>query len=171
MTRNLVIVIVAGSLALLLWAHSPASAANSIGVGVHYWTAVKDIDIENVDRNGFSVIGSFQNRVAGFSTLELDLEIFGEGYAGAKETVFSPQGYLLFGRSLYGGAGVGINYSDGSYSDPFFALRAGVDLEVLPAIHLDLNANYRFENWDFERIKGDVKTGNITLGAIVRLGF
>lgn len=171
MSRNLVIAMVVCGLAFLLWGHSPASAANSIGVGVHYWTAVKDIDVENVDKSGFSVIGSFQNRMAGFSTLELDLEIFGEGYAGAEKKVLSPQGYLLFGKSLYGGAGLGINYSDGTYSDPFFALRAGVDLEVLPAIHLDLNANYRFENWNFENVRRDVKTGNVTLGAIVRLGF
>jgi hypothetical protein len=46
-----------------------------------------------------------------------------------------------------------------------------VDLEVLPSVHLDINANYRFETWDFDRIEKDVNTGNITLGAIVRLGF
>jgi len=148
-----------------------ASGANRIGIGVHYWTAVKDIDIKDVDQSGLSWIGSYQNQMAGFSTLELDLEVFQEGYAGANAAVLSPQAYLLFGKALYGGGGVGINYSDGSYSDPFFALRAGLDLEVLPAVHVDINANYRFETWNFERVKENVKTGNVTLGAVVRLGL
>jgi len=171
MRQNFVIVVLVCGVAFLLGGASGASGAHSIGAGVHYWTAVKDIDINDVEQRGLSFVGSYQSQMTGFSTLELDLEIFDEGYAGADATVLSPQGYLLFGKGLYGGAGGGINYSDGSYSDPFFALRAGVDTEILPAIHLDINANYRFETWDLDGVEEDVKTGNVTVGAILRLGF
>jgi hypothetical protein len=171
MWKSFVIAMMVCGGAFSFGAHAWASGVHRIGVGVHYWTAVKDIDMKDVDQSGLSLIGSYQNQMVGFSTLELDLEVFGEGYAGADATVLSPQGYLLFGKGVYGGAGGGINYSDGSYSDPFFALRAGVDLEILPAVHLDINANYRFETWNFDRVKEDVKTGNVTLGAIVRLGL
>lgn len=171
MRRIVAIGILIFGLALLFGIASFASAGQRIGAGFHYWTAVKDINIKDVDQSGLSLVASYQNQMASFSTLELDLEIFGEGYAGADAQVLSPQGYVLFGKGLYGGAGGGINCSEGSWSDPFFALRAGVDLEVLPSIHLDLNANYRFETWNFDRIEKDVNTGNITLGAIVRLGF
>ena len=171
MIRNLVISILICGLTLLFGIVAPTFAAQRIGAGVHYWTAVKDVDINNVEESGLSLIASYQNQMTGFSALELDLEMFGEGYAGADAVVFSPQAYFLLGKGLYGGAGAGINYSEGSYSDPFFALRAGVDLEVLPSIHLDINANYRFETWDFDRVEEAVKTGNVTLGAIVRFGF
>ena len=52
-----------------------------------------------------------------------------------------------------------------------FLLRAGVDLEILPSIFLDLNANYRFETWDFERAAEEIDTDVVTAGAIVRLEF
>ncbi len=51
------------------------------------------------------------------------------------------------------------------------ALRAGLDLEVLPAVYLDLNANYRFEQWGFDNITNHISTDTVTLGAIVRLEF
>ncbi|MGB5983966.1 MAG: hypothetical protein WBG37_01580 [Desulfobacterales bacterium] len=100
------------------------------------------------------------------------MEIFDKGYAGADESVWSPQAYFLIGKGLYGGVGVGINYSDGDFAnDPFYALRAGIDLEILPSIFLDINANYRFEKWDFDRIEEDIATDTLTLGAILRYEF
>ena len=66
-----------------------------------------------------------------------------------------------------------IFYTDGEFSDdPFFVLRAGFDIEVLPSLRLDLNANYHFT--DFESISTvdeDVDTDTITLGAMVRFEF
>lgn len=171
MRANFVIAIVILTATLCAFSASLALGGQRIGAGFHYWTAVKNIDIKNVDQNGLSLIASYQNQMTRLSALELDLEMFGEGYAGANAEVLSPQAYLLLGKGVYGGAGVGTNYSDGSWSDPFFALRAGIDLEVFPSIHLDINGNYRFETWNFDRIQKDVKTGNVTLGAILRFGF
>jgi len=171
MRTNFVIAVLILAVLFAASCTAPASAGQRIGAGFHYWTAVKNIDIRDVDQNGLSLIFSYQNQMMSIMTLELDLEMLGKGYAGADAEVLSPQAYLLVGKGEYGGAGIGVNKSGGSWSDPFFGLRAGVDLELLPAIHLDINGNYRYETWNFERIKGDVKTGNFTLGAIVRLGF
>ena len=149
-----------------------AESAHRIGAGLHYWTALDDIDLDNVDEDGFGLIISYQYVMAEFFKLEADLEILDKGYAGADKSVWSPQAYFLIGKALYGGVGVGINYSDGDFADnPFFAFRAGVDLEVLPSIFLDLNANYRFEKWDFDRIEEDIDTDTLTLGAILRYEF
>lgn len=149
-----------------------ADSANRIGAGVHYWVALDDIDVNDVDEEGFSFIFSYQNIRAGFFKFEADLGLLKEGYAGADTTVWSPQAYFLVGKGIYGGVGVGINYADGDFAkNPFYALRVGFDLEVLPSIFLDLNANYRFENWNFDYIKEDVSTDTVTMGAVLRLEF
>jgi hypothetical protein len=149
-----------------------ADSTSRLGAGVHYWVALDDIDLDNVDEDGYSFIFSYQNIRAGFFKFEADLGMLQKGYAGADTTVWSPQAYFLVGKGIYGGVGVGINYSDGDFAkNPFYALRVGFDLEVLPSIFLDLNANYRFENWNFNRIKEDVSTDTVTMGAVLRLEF
>lgn len=149
-----------------------ASDDHRIGGGIHYWVAIEGIDENNVDEDGIAFILSYQYRMAEFFKLEGNLEFLGEGYAGSDDFVLSPQLYFLIGKGLYGGVGIGINYSDGDFADqPYFALRAGVDFEILPSIFLDINANYRFEKWDFDEIQEDIDTDTGTLGAIVRFEF
>lgn len=172
MWKKMFIIAMTCGLILALSMTSWAEGSHRIGGGLHYWIALDDIDEDDVDENGLGIILSYQYRMAQFFTIEADLEFLDEGYAGSTETVFSPQAYFLVGLGLYGGVGVGINYSDGDLADkPFFALRAGFDVEVLPSIFLDLHVNYRFEQWDFDEIKGDIDTDTITLGAIVRFEF
>ncbi len=149
-----------------------AETEHRIGGGVHYWIALDDIDVDDIDENGLAFIGSYQYRPNHFFTIEADLELLEEGYAGSDEMVIMPQAYLLLGRGIYGGVGVGTFYTDGDFADdPFFALRAGLDFEILPSIFLDIHANYRFENWDSDEIKEDIDSDTITLGAIVRFSF
>lgn len=149
-----------------------AGSVHRLGGGVHYWVTVDDIDVNDVDENGYSLIFSYQNVGSGYFKFEADLGLQESGYAGAKSTVWSPQAFFLIGKGIYGGAGIGINYSEGDFAErPFYALRVGFDLELLPHLFLDLNANYRFEKWDFDRIKDDVDTDTVTLGAILRFQF
>ena len=152
----------------ITWAYD----GHRIGGGINYWVAIEDIDEDNVDEDGIAFILSYQYRMSEFFKLEGNLEFLGEGYAGSDDFVLSPQLYFLIGKGLYGGVGIGINYSDGDFADqPYFALRAGVDFEILPSIFLDINANYRFEKWDFDEIQEDIDTDTVTLGAIVRFEF
>jgi hypothetical protein len=149
-----------------------ADSAHRLGAGIHYWVAMEDIDVEDVDENGYSLIFSYQYIPAGIFKFEADVELMQEGYAGADTNVWSPQAYLLIGKWLYAGLGIGINYADSDFAEkPFYALRAGLDLQILPRIFLDVNANYRFENWDFDKVKEDVDTDTVNLGAILRLEF
>jgi len=83
----------------------------------------------------------------------------------------TPQLYVLFGRAFYAGVGVASNYTnagDGDFSDPFFIGKVGVDLLLLPKIHLDINADYRFNEFD-ELYEYDYDTETITLGATLRI--
>ena len=47
----------------------------------------------------------------------------------------------------------------------------GLDIELLPLIHLDINANYRFEDWDTGKIEEDIDTDTVTLGLVGRIEF
>ncbi len=178
MKKTFIIIVVTCGMILTIgnitWANENNQAYKNhrIGGGVHYWLSIDDIEEDDVDENGLAFILSYQYQMAGFFKLEGNLEFLDEGYAGSDELVLSPQLYFLIGRGLYGGVGIGINYSAGEFADdPFFALRAGVDFEILPSIFLDIHANYRFEKWDFEKIEEDIDTDTITLGAIVRFEF
>lgn len=87
--------------------------------------------------------------------------------------VYAPAAYLVLGTGLYGALGIGGSYSDGDFSkDPFYALRVGVAIEVLPKLFLDINANYRFNEWEeIKTVDEDTNTDTITLGAAVRIEF
>ena len=158
--------------ALMICGTASAEPANRLGLGLNYWVVLEDIDIDDVDENGYSWIFSYQRILASLFKLEIDAGLTKEGYAGSDTTVWTPQAYFLIGSTIYAGVGIGINYIDDEFADdPFYALRAGLDFELLPNIFLDINANYRFENWDTEKIKEDIDTDTVTLGAIVRFQF
>jgi len=145
---------------------------NRFGVGAHYWTTLKNIDVQNVDKNGFSYMLTYQYHY-GWIGVEADVEWFQKGFGGASQDVYQPQAYLILGKVIYVAAGIGGYYSDGKLADnPFYAFRAGLDIPLLSILHLDVNANYRFENWDDLSTEGkDISTDTVTLGAAVRLAF
>ena len=157
-------------LALAMTARAGENDNNRLGVGAHYWTTVDNLEDHDVDRRGFSWLGSYQYWPS-LLGVELDVEWFPEGYAGAVKDVYQPQAYLLVGKAIYAAAGIGGYYSDGDWGDkPFYALRAGLNLELLPSLYLDINGNYRFEDWS--NLNGsDIDTDTITLGAAARLAF
>jgi hypothetical protein len=143
-------------------------AGQSLGLGVHYWRAVKELS-SSFDRSGAAGMLSYQYIPVGLFKIEGDLEYFPKGFGGADTTAWSPQVYLLVGNRLYAGVGAGAIYSDsfdGKLSDVFYAARLGTDFVVLPRLHLDINANYRFKDWN--QID-QASTDTITLGAVLRL--
>jgi len=146
-----------------------AGGAHRIGGGANYWTSVEDIDDSDVDEDGFSYLVSYQYR-PGLLGLGIDAEMMPDRYG---EDTYAPQAYLILGKGLYAAAGVGILLVDDEWAeDPFYSLRAGIDLELLPSIYLDINANYRFnETTDLEASTTDIDTDTVFLGAAVRLGF
>ncbi len=80
---------------------------------------------------------------------------------------------LLVGTWIYAAGGIGVYYSDGDFADdPFFVLRAGLNLELLPSLYFDFNVNCRFETWDdLQESESNIDTDTVMLGAALRLGF
>ena len=74
---------------------------------------------------------------------------------------------------IYAGAGIGIINSDGDFADkPFFALKAGVNLELLPSTYVDISANYRFsDKEDLDDKNKNIDTDTVFLGAAFRFGL
>jgi hypothetical protein len=156
---------------LLLCLAVPAAAGEqTFGVGVHYWRAVDELS-SSFDRSGAAGMLSYQYVPVGIFRIEGDLEYFPKGFGGADSTAWSPQIYLLAGHHLYAGVGAGVIYStsfSGEVSDVFYAARIGADVLLVPRLHLDINANYRFKDWN--QID-NASTDTITLGAVLRFAF
>lgn len=144
------------------------AAEHRLGGGANYWTTIDDID-GDFDESGLGFLVSYQY-LTGLLGLEGTIEFLPDRFG---EEAISPQAYLLVGRGIYAGLGIGTTYTDGSFADePFFALRAGFNLELLPGVYADLNANYRFnDSTDFDDNERDIDTDTLFFGAAVRLSF
>lgn len=153
----------------VLLAGNTWAGEHRLGGGMNYWVAIDDIDSDEVDDDGFSYLASYQYMID-FIGVEFDVEFLPDRFG---ETAIAPEAYFLVGKAIYGGVGVGIVHADGSFADdPFFALRAGLNLEVLPQIFVDISANYRFnESAELDGDTTDIDTDTVFLGAAVRLAL
>jgi len=172
MRKTLFIAVVAVGLAVLTSASAAHAGSHRLGVGANYWKTVDNIEVEdfsNIDETGLSWLASYQYAPEGLFKLEIDLEYYPE-LAGEK-TLWSPEAFVLFGGTIYAGAGVGIYYSDGVFNNsPFYMLRAGFDFAILPFLSLDINANYRFNDWgSFDT--SNLDTDTVRLGAALRFSL
>jgi opacity protein-like surface antigen len=162
--------LIAAAAALILGLTAPAFAADHrIGFGVHHWQTVDDLadqGFTGLDDKGTSGIVSYQYMPEGIFSFELDLEYFADGFGGSTKSAYSPQAYLLVGHGFYAGVGVGNVVSDGETSDPFYAAKVGMDFAIIPRVSVDVNANYRFDDWG---LIDNAKTDTVTLGALLRL--
>ena len=169
--RERIMFAAAGVFLLVLSSASAQEQGNHrIGGGAHYWTTIDKITDEKFDRNGLSWLASYQY-VYNLLKLELGAEIFPNGYYGSKEVTVTPQAFVGIGGMIYAAAGIGTACAsdlDNTFSDPFYILRAGLDLELLPGLRLDVNGNYYFTKWDNV---SDINTDTITLGAQARYAF
>ncbi|OGV60943.1 MAG: hypothetical protein A2498_07370 [Lentisphaerae bacterium RIFOXYC12_FULL_60_16] len=165
----LAVAILAG---LMVFEGTMQAGEHFIGGGAHYFKTIDAIDNDDgeFDENGLAWVVSYQYQFGAIFKIQADLELLPEDYAGSPEKVWAPQAFLLLGRGLYAGLGVGTLYSDGEWADkPFYAIRAGLDLELLPRLHLDINANYYFNDWDsVNTLDEDVDSDTITIGAAAR---
>ena len=145
-----------------------ASAEHRLGGGVNYWVMLEDLD-NDFDDKGLSYMVSYQYW-AGLIGVELDVELLPNRL---DETAIAPQAYLLIGKGIYGGAGIGIINSGGDFADkPFFALKAGVNLELLPSTYVDISANYRFsDKEDLDDKNKNIDTDTVFLGAAFRFAL
>ena len=175
MTQRSILLFTALALCLLTLLALPAAAADHrIGGGFHYWRTIDDLrdeGFDEIDDSGLAEVVSYQYVPGGLIKLEIDVEYFDDGFGGSLEATYSPQVYLVVGSFVYGAVGTGVLVSDGfedNVSDPFLAAKVGIDTLLLPKLHLDVNANYRFDDWNQ---LNDADTDTVTLAALVRLSF
>ena len=152
---------------MLMMASSALAAEQRLGGGVNYWATIDDVSNKNADDSGFSYLLSYQYR-AGLIGFEVDGEYWPDRFG--KSTV-APEAYFLLGQAIYAGVGIGIAYSDSEFAnEPFYMLKAGLDLEVLPGVYIDISGNYRFnEQEDLKNTATDIDTDTIFFGAALRL--
>lgn len=162
------VALVLASLFLLpaAWA---ADAAHRLGAGANYWVAIDDIDIDDIDDNGLSYYASYQYRPT-LIGIEADVEFLPDMFG---KDAIAPAAYFVLGKAIYAAAGIGIINFDGEWADdPFYSFKAGLDLEVLPSLFLDISACYRFNSqFDFEDSMHKIDTDTVFLGAAARIGF
>ena len=167
----------AAALVMVVLAGLGGTAAHAgehlLGGGIHYWRTIDDLADTGfeIEDDGQAWVLSYQYRPAGLFSFEIDAEYFDKGFGGAEEAALSPQAYLVFGHGWYAALGGGVIYSDGfedNVSDPFYAAKIGWDLTLIPRVHVDINANYRFDAWSQLE---DADTDTITLGAILRFSL
>jgi len=173
MRKVLFVVAVTFSLACL--APAPAALAaladeglgmHRFGLGVNYWKTIDAID-GPFDEDGFSYLASYQYAPVWFFKVEADLELFPD-LAGSRNPVLAPEVFVTVGGLVYAGAGMGIYRHDGNWgSAPFYMLRAGLDFPILPRLFLDINVNYRFNDWNTIQWE-DLNADTIRLGAALR---
>jgi hypothetical protein len=126
-----------------------ADAQHSLGGGIHYLRNLGDITDDGANdfsQDSFSLIGSYQYS-ARILKIEGDVEYIFD-YVGSGEEMWEPSawGLIGIGRLLYGGAGIGIGYTNNEWQqNPFYALRAGVNF-ALSGLNLDVFTTYRFQS-------------------------
>ena len=170
MIKKLAVIIIA---CLICVSFAQAQDTHRFGAGIHYWRAVDSIDVDNIEESGRVYIFSYQYCPTVLAKLELDVEVFPNELPGIDETVYAPQILGILGGGIYAGLGIGSMYADGEFADdPFYILRAGIDWEILPNIHADINLNYHFNDFsNIKTVKEDVDTDTITFGAAIRLAM
>ena len=156
-----------------LWV-GEAQAQHSLGIGLHYLRNLGDIsdsgiEGEDLTQDSFGIIGSYQYD-AGMLKVEGDVEYIFD-HVGTGEEMWEPSAWGLLGDFIYGGVGIGIGYTNDEWQqNPFYALRAGVNLK-LSSLDLDFYATYRFQSSsELEDLTGE-DLDSLTFAGLVRFGL
>ena len=168
MKHGIIALVMIGIIAICMT--SAAEAGSSIGGGIHYLRTLGDIkDVEEWDPNAIGFLASYQYKLT-LLKFEAAVEYIHD-FGGTGEALIQPQAWALLGGLFYGGGGIGIGYLDGEWQDnPFYALRAGVELGLGP-VAVDAFASYRFQSSQALEELDEKDLDSITFGAIVRFGF
>ena len=163
--------VIASAVAALICAPGEASAivGHSFGIGLHYLRNLADLqEGEGFDENSFGMIGSYQFGMP-LVTLEGNVE-YVPNFLGTDHGLVEPSAYLVTSGLIYFGGGIGIGYIDGNWqSDPFYALRLGVNLS-LGGLGLDVYTTYRFQqDDDVEELTGE-DLDSLTFAGVLRFG-
>ncbi len=169
--------VIAAVVAFVL-AHEAQAAYRSsgleLGAGATYWYSIDEAKDQSFDRDGLGWMVSSRIPLSDFFAIGLEVEQSPDNFVFLDKHLYLPAAYAILGNGIYGGIGIGTYYYDGDfYGDVWYALRAGFKVPILSdSLVLDVNVNYRVENWDDIKDVGDkVDTDTLMIGAALRLVF
>ncbi|MCB1069730.1 MAG: hypothetical protein H7A43_06870 [Verrucomicrobia bacterium] len=146
---------------------------NRLGIGAHYWKTVDNVDVQDIQEDGLAYVLTYQRLLGDLFRLGLELEYYPDEFVGSTDAAYSPQAILTAGGGLYAGLGVGMGYyEDGWADEPYFLLRGGLEIELLPGIYGDIHLNYRAETFDdVTNANEEIDTDVLTVGVAVRFDY
>ncbi len=155
---------------------------HSLGLGVHYFYTLDDMDNDWGDsfhENGLGLNGSYKYKPIDHFGFQFELQAFPDGYYDA-EIAVSPRILAILGRSFYIGAGIAWNYlaweattealhQDKNWSDAYYILRAGFEIPIIvPDLRLDIKTDYELNEWNEVE---DFDSDALTFGVGLRMAF
>ncbi len=170
--------LIIAAVAAIILAHEAKAAYRSsgleLGAGATYWYSIDEAKDQSFDRDGLGWMISSRIPLSDFFAIGLEVEQSPDNFVFLPKHLYLPSAYAILGNGIYGGIGIGTYYYDGDfYGDVWYALRAGFKVPLLAnGLVLDVNVNYRVENWDDIKDVGDkVDTDTLMIGAALRLVF
>lgn len=145
-----------------------------LGVGATYWYSIDEAKDKSFDRDGLGWLISSRFPLSKAFAIGIEVEQSPDNFVFLDERLYLPSAYALIGDGIYCGLGIGTYYYDGDfYGDVWYALRAGFKVPLVGrALVLDVNVNYRVEDWDgIKDADDDVDTDTLMVGAALRLVF
>ena len=145
-----------------------------LGAGATYWYSIDEVKDQSFDRDGLGLMLSSSIPLTKAVALGLEIEQSPDNFVFLDKHLYLPAAYVILGDGIYAALGIGTYYYDGDfYGDVWYALRAGFKVPVISdGLVLDVNLNYRVEDWDGIKDAGDsVDTDTLMIGAALRLVF
>ena len=159
-------------IAIVAGTAGPSTAAQ-LGAGLHYLRTIDELEeVEEVSQDDFALFGTLTFPLT-MLRIEGNVEWVPD-YLGSDESLIQPAAYgLLPLGPIYGGVGIGVGYltgdSGGWATNPFYALRAGLEFG-LGGLALDAFAAYRFQSASFIDGASHANLDAFTLAAQIKFG-
>ncbi len=119
-----------------------------------------------------AAVFSFKLNPRNLLQFKAEMDLLPQDLTVNPESVLLPQMFVAVGDDLYAGLGTQYLIEDGILiDDPQFSLRAGVDLEILPYIFLDISADYRFDDWRELKEEDAFSKEDVVWGGALRIQF
>jgi hypothetical protein len=150
----------------------PVRADDPLPTGVYRLGGVTPIDAHLLPEWGSAFLISYQIVPAGLIRFEADLELLDGDRERDAEPDFAPQVFVVSGSTLYAGLGTGLEVREGVPAEkPFYSLKAGVDLEVLPLVYLDFNAKTRLSDRSLDELIQEGEVEGLSVAGMLRIQF
>lgn len=172
--RNILFSSITAALLICSAVSNAMASGFELGVGANYWYSIDEAKEKSFDRDGLGWMVSSRIMFSDVFGIALEIEQTPDNFVALEDKMYLPAAYAILGNGIYLGLGVGTYYYDNEFSsDPWYALRAGFKIPIISrSLLLDINVNYRVENWDgIKDVSDNIDTDTLMIGAALRLAF